>query len=53
MRGSDRQAESLFSYVSGEARLPKDHPLRPIRVIVDEALEVLSTRLDTVIGSGG
>jgi transposase len=42
MRGSDERTESLFSYVSCEARVPQDHPLRPIRAIVDEALEVLS-----------
>ena len=42
MRGSDVRTESLFSYVSCEARVPAGHPLRPIRAIVDEALEVLS-----------
>jgi transposase len=42
MRGSDVRTESLFSYVSCEARVPDSHPLRPIRAIVDEALEVLS-----------
>ena len=42
MRGSDILTEGLFSYVSCEARVPERHPLRPIRAIVDEALEVLS-----------
>ncbi|OYX43737.1 MAG: IS5/IS1182 family transposase [Sphingomonadales bacterium 32-64-22] len=42
MRGSDVRSEGLFSYVSCEARVPEGHPLRPIRAIVDEALEVLS-----------
>ena len=42
MRGTDERSESLFSYVSCEARVPADHPLRPIRAIVDEALEVMS-----------
>jgi len=32
----------LFSYVSCEARVPADHPLRAVRAIVDEALEALS-----------
>ncbi len=31
MRGSDERTESLFSYVSCEARVPADHPLRSIR----------------------
>jgi transposase len=42
MRGEDQASAALFSYVSCEARVPSDHPLRPIRAIVDEALEVLS-----------
>ncbi len=46
MRGSDDRSEGLFSYVSCEARVPADHPLRAIRAIVDEALEVLSADFD-------
>ncbi len=42
MRGGDNQTSGLFSYVSCEARVPADHPLRAIRAIVDEALEVVS-----------
>src|SRR5213080_4553790 len=42
MRGWDARSDALFSYVSCEARVPKDNPLRPIRYIVDEALGVLS-----------
>ena len=42
MRGSDVRTESLFSYVSCEARVPTGHPLRPIRAIADQTLEVLS-----------
>ena len=30
MRGADRQQADLFSYVSPEAQVPKDHPLRPL-----------------------
>jgi hypothetical protein len=30
MRGEDRQSGGLFSYVDLEARVPADHPLRPI-----------------------
>jgi transposase len=43
MRGTDSRTESLFSYVSCEARVPSDHPLRLIRAVVDEALEALSS----------
>lgn len=42
MRGSDEQSGSLFSYVDLEARVPEDHPLRAIRVIVSRALDDLS-----------
>jgi transposase len=42
MRGGDRQSSGLFSYVDLEARDPADHPLRPIRAIVDDALGALS-----------
>jgi transposase len=53
MRGSDERTESLFSYVSCEARVPADHPLRPIRAIVDEALEVLSGEFAQLYASTG
>ncbi|MDI1327197.1 MAG: IS5 family transposase [Brevundimonas sp.] len=42
MRGSDGRTGSLFSYVDLEARVRRDHPLRPIRQIADAALLDLS-----------
>ncbi len=42
MRGVDERGCGLFSYVDLEARVPADHPLRAIRVLVDEALAALS-----------
>src|SRR3984893_8794278 len=42
MRGTDTQKSSMFSYLSPEERVPEKHPLRPIRLMVDEALKVLS-----------
>ena len=42
MRGSDRRSGALFSYVDLEARVRRDHPLRAIRKITDEALEALN-----------
>jgi transposase len=42
MRGGDLRTDSLFAYVSCAARVPEDHPLRPIRTIVDGALDALS-----------
>ena len=42
MRGLDERSGSLFSYVDLEARVRKDHPLRPIRGLVDEALAAMA-----------
>src|ERR1700721_20986 len=44
MRGDDNQQEGMFSYISPEKRVPEDHPLRPIRKIVDETLKEMSPR---------
>ena len=41
MRGGDTRTGELFSYVDLEARVRRDHPLRAIRVIVNEALAAL------------
>ena len=38
MRGGDERSGSLFSYVDLEARVGKDHPLRTIRTVVNEAV---------------
>ena len=38
MRGDDLQQQAMFSYISPEARVPKEHPLRPIQIMVDNAL---------------
>lgn len=53
MRGSDERGEGLFSYVSCEARVPANHPLRPIRAIVDEALEVMSAAFEGLYSKVG
>src|SRR5580704_6583471 len=42
MRGKDTQQSAMFSYVSPEERVPADHPLRPIRSMVDVVLRGLS-----------
>lgn len=48
MRGPDEQPGYLFSYISAEARVPADHPLRPLRGVVDAALRRLSPRFETL-----
>src|SRR6476646_3116367 len=46
MRGDDRQPDAMFSYVSAEQRVPKDHPLRAIRTLVDDVLRDMSREFD-------
>ncbi len=41
MRGGDNRTGELFSYVDLEARVRRDHPLRAIPTIVNEALSAL------------
>ena len=52
MRGSDQRSGSLFSYVDLEARVRADHPLRPIRAIVNSALSRLSAEFDALYAAG-
>lgn len=42
MRGDDQQQSGMFSYVSLEERVPRDHPLRAIRKCVDEVLRAMA-----------
>ncbi len=53
MRGDDRQQPAMFSYISPEARVPQDHPLRAIRALVDEVLGELSPRFETLYARVG
>ena len=53
MRGEDQRAASFFSYVSLEQRIPADHPLRPIRELVDEALRSLSPAFNRLYARDG
>jgi hypothetical protein len=42
MRGDDQQTDSMFSHISAERRVPQDHPLRAIRLLMDDILRELS-----------
>lgn len=42
MRGELDENAGMFSYITPAQRVPKDHPLRPIRVLVDAALKEMS-----------
>jgi transposase len=46
MRGQENPQASMFSYVSLEQRVPKDHPLRTLRALVDGILANTSALFD-------
>ena len=53
MRGDDQRQSGMFSYIAPEKRVPKDHPLRPIREMVDRALAELSPRFEALYARTG
>ena len=53
MRGDDVQQQAMFSYLSPEARVPQDHPLRPIRDMVNQALAELSGEFQAMYSREG
>jgi transposase len=53
MRGSDIHQEGLFSYVSPEGRIPKSHPLREVRMMVDAALAQMSSQFEEAYSQVG
>ena len=53
MRGDERVQVGMFSYVTLEQRVPKDHPLREIRRITDVVLRSLSQDFDSLYSASG
>src|SRR5262247_2892707 len=53
MRGKFEDQGGLFSYISPEARVPKDHPLRKIRELVRDVLRDLSRTLGQLYSTEG
>jgi transposase len=53
MRGGDGRQAAVFSYVSPEKRVPKDHPLRPILEMTDAALRAMSPRFSSIYSAIG
>jgi len=53
MRGADEKQEAMFSYLSPEKRVPTDHPLRPIREMVDGVLKEMSPRFGRLYAQVG
>lgn len=53
MRGFDSNTEALFTYVTPESFVPKDHPLRAIRKMADEALAGMDKLFDSMYATTG
>jgi len=53
MRGAKVDTQGMFSYLSPEQRVPIDHPLRAIRVIVDRSLAALNSHFDSIYSDLG
>jgi hypothetical protein len=48
MRGIDHQQADMFSYLSPEQRVRKDHPLRAVRALMDGILDSMSPLFDAM-----
>ena len=53
MRGADEQTGTLFSYLSPDAMVPKDQPLRVVRPLVNAALVRLSLDFERLYATTG
>ena len=53
MRGNHPEPDLMFSYVSAEQRVPKDHPLLAIRALVDDVLDEMSREFDRLYAATG
>ena len=53
MRGNDPKQDGMFSYVSPEQRVPAEHPLRPLRKMVDDILKEMSPRFAKLYADRG
>lgn len=53
MRGDDQRQSEMFSYMSLEQRVPPDHPLRAIRMVVDELLRAMNKEFEGLYASSG
>jgi transposase len=53
MRGEDQRQGAMFSYVSLEQRVPANHPLRQLQLMVNQALAELSPRFEELYSRVG
>jgi transposase len=53
MRTPDHQQKKMFFYISAESRIPKNHPLRPVKAMVEECLKELDHTFAKMYASTG
>jgi transposase len=53
MRGDDQHQDAMWSYISPERRVPQDHPLRPIREMVNVVLKDMSQSFGRIYSRDG
>lgn len=53
MRGADITQGAIFSYRTLEERIPKKHPLRKLRLVVDGLLASMDEELDAIYATTG
>ena len=53
MRGSDSSTSPMFVYVTTEQFIPKRHPLRTLKPLVDSALSKLDREFEALYASTG
>lgn len=53
MRGADVTQSAIFSYRTLEERIPRKHPLRKLRGLVDGILEALHADFEAMYAGSG
>jgi transposase len=53
MRTPDHQQQKLFFYFSAESRVPANHPLRPVKTMVEQFLKGLDEKFQKMYSSTG
>jgi transposase len=53
MRGIESSQRQLFSYIHIEDRIPADHALRPLKILVDSILKGMDSHFDAVYSKEG
>src|ERR1700692_1332030 len=53
MRGPDEKQGEVFSYIPLEHRIPRDHPLRRIRALVDRGLDEMWSHFEALYARRG